>query len=337
MYKYQQIANTIKKKINNQSYQPNQKLPSIVQLSKTYHCSKVTVLKSYELLCNQHLIYTKPQSGYYVANNPILEKQESQYYYLNNGNPIVSTTPLVDAKHCLSIAIDQYSKSFLNISLQRVESLYQLLPDFLKKYDIYTKTELIYLTQGITQMLSFLTLTNFNDKNGILIEEPTYSYYVQFLKTQNIPVYTILRHEDGIDLHQLELLFQKNKIKFFYVVPRNHNPLGTNLNTKTRQQIAQLALKYNVIIIEDDYFSHAFHTPHYLPIHYYMADQNCIYLTSFSKTIPHLRIGTCVIAPAFKPIFENLIHQSYYYSYQLPSLISQATLEAYLQNNLYEQ
>lgn len=43
MYKYQQIANTIKKKINNQSYQPNQKLPSIVQLSKTYHCSKVTV------------------------------------------------------------------------------------------------------------------------------------------------------------------------------------------------------------------------------------------------------------------------------------------------------
>ena len=140
MYKYQQIANTIKKKINNQSYQPNQKLPSIVQLSKTYHCSKATVLKSYELLCNQHLIYTKPQSGYYVANNPILEKQESQYYYLNTGNPIVSTTSLVDAKHCLSIAIDQYSKSSLNISLQGVESLHQLLPEFLKKYDIYTKT-----------------------------------------------------------------------------------------------------------------------------------------------------------------------------------------------------
>ena len=78
-------------------------------------------------------------------------------------------------------------------------------------------------------------------------------------------------------------------------MPRNHNPLGTNLNTKTRQQIVQLALKYNVIIIEDDYFSPAFHTPHYLPIHYYMAGQNCIYLTSFSKTIPHLRIGICVI------------------------------------------
>ena len=186
----------LKRKLIINLINPIRKLPSIVQLSKTYHCSKVTVLKSYELLCNQHLIYTKPQSGYYVANNPTLEKQESQYYYLNTGNPIVSTTPLVDAKHCLSIAIDQYSKSFLNISLQGVESLHQLLPDFLKKYDIYTKTELIYLTQGITQMLSFLTLTNFNDKNVILIEEPTYSYYVQFLKTQNIPVYIIYVSED---------------------------------------------------------------------------------------------------------------------------------------------
>ena len=41
--------------------------------------------------------------------------------------------------------------------------------------------------------------------------------------------------------------------------------------------------------------------------------------------------------PDFKNTFEKLSHQSYYYSYQLPSLISQATLESYIKSSLYKK
>ena len=68
-----------------------------------------------------------------------------------------------------------------------------------------------------------------------------------------------------------------------------------------------------------------------------MEGQNCIYLTSFSKTIPYLRIGAAIIHKDFKNTFEKLTHQSYYYSYQLPSLISQATLESYIKSSLYKK
>lgn len=187
-------------------------------------------------------------------------------------------------------------------------------------------------------MLSFLTTTTFpNQKEYILIEEPTYSYYVEFLKTIDIPVITIPRNENGIDIKQLEYLFKNYPIKFYYTVPRNHNPLGTTFNVNTRKEIARLALEYDVYIIEDDYLGHCFSLPRYLPIYYYASSKNCIYLTSFSKTIPFLRIGICVIDPCLKKLFEEMIHESYYYSYQLPSLMSQATLESYISSELYKK
>jgi DNA-binding transcriptional MocR family regulator len=338
MKKYEQLAKHIEQQILSHHYHQGEKLPSITQLSKEHHCSKATVIKCYEKLIEQHLIYVKSQSGYYVADGFLKTASSHERFTLDTGNPIVSATSLIDAKHCLSIAIEQYSESSLNISLQGVESLRHILPDFLSSLGIYAQEDSIYLIQGVTQMLSFLSSLEFdNHHQYILIEEPTYSYYVQFLKSMNIPVLTIQRDENGINLKELQQLFSKYDIKFFYTVPRNHNPLGTTLNTYTRQKIAELALKYNVYIIEDDYFAHCSYSPRYLPISYYMEGQNCIYLTSFSKIIPYIRIGICVIPTHFKTLFEKLIHQSYYYSYQLPSLISQATLESYLRSSLYQK
>lgn len=338
MNKYEEIAKIIEKQILDVEYEQGEKLPSLKQLASQYHCSKATAIKSYELLMEKHLIYAKHQSGYYVADNAIKPLSLDDGYHLDSGNPIVSATSLVDAKHCLSIAIEQYSQSSSNISLQGVESLREILPDFLSELGIYAQYDNIYLTQGITQMLSFLSTSEFpNHHQTILIEEPTYSYFVDFLKSMNLPVLTIQRTQDGMNCHELEDIFKNHDIKFFYTIPRNHNPLGTTLNTKTRKKIAELALKYNVYIIEDDYFGHCSSVARYLPISYYTAGKNCIYLTSFSKTIPYIRIGICVIDDLFYQTFDKIIHQSYYFSYQLPSLISQATFESYLRSSLYQK
>lgn len=338
MLKYELIANDIEQQIIDLYFKQGKKLPSLRKISQIYHCSKATAIKAYDVLIDKHLIYSKHQSGYYVADNEMKPTFINDDFPLNTGNPFVNATSLVDAKHCLSIAIEQYSHSSLNLSLQGVESLRSILPDFLAYLGVYAKDQSIFLIQGITQMLSFLSASDFfKDKQYILIEEPTYSYYIDFLKSMKIPTLTIKRDENGIDLQYLEYLFKEKDIKFFYTIPRNHNPLGTTLNTKARKKIAELSIKYNVYIVEDDYFGHCSYIPKYLPIHYYTYGKNCIYLTSFTKTIPYIRIGICVIPEEFYNAFDLLIHQSYYFSYQLPSLISQATLESYLRSGLYQK
>ena len=338
MYKYLMICQEIENKIKNNEYRQGERLPSLRQLMVEYNCSQWIAKKCYEELEKRHVVYSKQQSGYYVADSlnplPVIENE----FALHTGNPIVSLTSLSDAKHCLSIAIDHYSHSSLNMTLHGVESLRLLLPEFLSRFGIYTKVNQIYPIQGIMQILSFLTTYSFSDrKEYILIEEPTYSYYIEFLKQIKVPVVSVHRDENGINLDELESIFQNYKIKFFYIVPRNHNPLGTTLNSYTRQSIAKLAQKYNILIVEDDYFMHCSSSPRYLPIYYYMEGKKCLYLTSFSKIIPYIRIGICVVPEMMLDIFEKIIHEAYYYSYQLPSLISQATLESYIRSGLYDK
>ena len=67
MTKYEYLAQLLEQDIINQKYKRGEKLPSIQTLSKQHHCSKETVIKAYQLLMHQHLIYAKAQSGYYVS------------------------------------------------------------------------------------------------------------------------------------------------------------------------------------------------------------------------------------------------------------------------------
>ena len=65
---YEQIVADIKRNIQNNKYKPGDKLPSLMIMANQYQVSKGTVLKAYETLEKQCLIFSKPQSGYYIAD-----------------------------------------------------------------------------------------------------------------------------------------------------------------------------------------------------------------------------------------------------------------------------
>lgn len=334
---YEQINRDLKNDILDNKIKLGEKLPSIVTISKKYKCSKGTVIKAMDELCSQHIIYSKPQSGYYVADNFIRQLDDREGYYLDTGNPVIDSFPTPDIKHCLHIAADLYAKYSLDLSFRGMCSLTPILSHHLAIDGIYTRSENIHLIQGITQMLTHLTLHPFpNHKNTILIEEPTYYHYVNFLKSIDVRVLTIRRNEKGIDLKKLEEYFKYEDVKFFYTVPRNHNPLGTSYTYGQRKRIMELALYYNVYIIEDDYFGSVHNIPKYVPIHFFSYQKNCIYLRSSTKEFPLIRIGMVVIPDSFKETFKGLSESAYHYSY-LPSLISQATWETYVKTSLYEK
>ena len=71
-------------------------------------------------------------------------------------------------------------------------------------------------------MLSFFSNSPFpNGKNTILIEEPSYSFYIKYLKEMKLPVKVIKRDQYGLDLKELERIFKYEKIKFFYIYKSN--------------------------------------------------------------------------------------------------------------------
>jgi len=337
---YELIVENIKKDIKNGHYKAGKKLPSVRELSNKYNCSKNTVVKAYETLRNNHIIYSIPQSGYYIVENLIKnDETASSVISFSTGNPIIGHMNTPDLKHCLDRAVDIYRNNSLSSnSGGGVDSLRKILPKYLSDFQVFTNPDNIFVNLGIQQSLSILTQMPFpNGKTLILIEQPTYRFFMEFLKFYGVEVIGIERDENGIDLNKLEDIFKKKRIKFFYTIPRNHNPLGTSYNKHQRKAIAELAAKYDVYIVEDDYFGDISFDSRYDPIYAYSDHYHHIYLKSFSKIIPWIRIGFLVVPSHLLDIFQEYTQLSYYYSYFSPSLVSQATLEIYIRSNILKK
>ena len=80
---YQQVATQIKSNILNGSLKNNDQLPSIRSLAKELEVGIITVKKSYEVLLQEDLIYSKGAVGYFVNDidlSTILTIKKEEYF-----------------------------------------------------------------------------------------------------------------------------------------------------------------------------------------------------------------------------------------------------------------
>lgn len=264
------------------------------------------------------------------------KKSDTINFY--SGNTVIGDMNTPDLKHCLNWAGDLYTNNSIESGVNGVASLKEALIHYLTEFQIFAKTENILVNMGIMQALALLIETPFpNNKKTILIEQPSYGYFLENLSTQGYNILGIERNEAGIDLKSLEKLFKEEDIKFFYIIPRHHNPLGTTLKKSQRKAIAKLATKYDVYIVEDDYFSDIDLDESYDPIFSYSDYEHIIYLKSYSKIMPWMRIGFIILPNNLIALFNKTIISTSYKSYFAASLLSQATLEIYLRSKILKK
>lgn len=358
MNKYETIINYIKSEIESGSLNSQKRLPSIRELAEKLNCSKTTVIHAYTELERKEIIYAVPQSGYYINQEYIetIRKSLTKNFSLINsgsvsrsseriisnnkkidlswGAPDHSSIPYVNFQNCMNQAITTYKNDLLSYSDSfGFDPLRQTLSYYMKKNGLNADFEKIFITSGSQQALHILSCMPFpNNKSTILLEQPTYNLFIKLLSLNNIPTAGIRRDVNGIDFDELETIFKNEKIKFFYTVPRYSNPMGLSYSDKEKMQLIELAEKYNVYIVEDDYLSDFETDIKNAPI-YSMAPSRVIYLKSFSKLfIPGMRIAS-VLVP------EELIQTFYDYksAWDLSSSVpTQGALDIFIKNGMYD-
>ncbi|MEK6989562.1 PLP-dependent aminotransferase family protein [Paenibacillus sp. FSL K6-1566] len=335
MNKYSVILADIEQKHAAGELRPGQKLPSVRQAAEAYGCSVSTVIRAYAELEKRHFIYSIPQSGYYVVQD---EERETD---MNHGiidfassSPDLNVFPYRDFQHCLNKAIDTYKYHLFTYGdPEGLGALRETLVKHLAADQVFAKAGQIVVTSGIQQALHTLAEMPFpSGKPAILVEQPSYNKYLDFLEAEGLPVKTIARTADGIDLQQLEEIFRSGDIKCFYTMSRHHNPLGTSYNAREKQAIARLAGKHDVYVIEDDYMADLGDRRGFDPIFAYDRSGYVVYLKSFSKIIfPGLRIGAVVLPESLAASFHkaNQLNGA--------ALLSQAALDIYMKNGMYDR
>lgn len=338
MYKYAEIVNKIEYMIEIGEFKQGEKLLSIRQMTDLFDCNKSTILRALEELKRKHIIYSVPKSGYYIIpKNNISSNSNRKVIDFASSAPDSNVFPYLDFQHCINQAIDKYRQElFLYGTAKGLPSLISTMKKQLMSYQVFTKNKNIFIISGVQQAISILLSLYFpNQKNTILVEQPSYHLIIEQLQTLNIPVIGITRDYNGIDFNKLERIFKEGNIKFFYIMPRYHNPLGTSLTKNDKKTIIKLAYKYNVYIVEDDFLSDYETNSKSDPIYSYDYDKtHVIYLKSFSKIMfPGLRVGVAVIPD----ILTKQFNKYKIYSDIDTSMISQAALEIYIKSGMFDK
>lgn len=312
------------------------KLPSIRQLAIELQCSRNSVIRAYMELEQQHKIYSIPQSGYYIMKEGGGEVRVGECIDLVTSNPDQRALPYREFAHCMNRAVDKYKDElFMYPNPQGFPSLRNTLVAMFRNRQVHVDKEQICITNGVQQAIDILFGMKLDGKKDtIVLEMPGYPLAAEVANRSAWKIQYVRRDAKGIDLEQLETYFKEGNVSYFYLMPRFHNPTGCSLVDRQKKKIVELAYKYDVYIIEDDYLAELDIVQERLPLHYYDINERVIYLAGFSKSfMPGLRIGA-VCMP--KTILKQFM------DYKYPSDLGtttylQGTLEMFLINGMYER
>lgn len=152
---------------------------------------------------------------------------------------------------------------------------------------------------GSSQGIDLLTKVYIDPGDVVLVESPTFLGALQTFNTYQAKCVPVEMDDEGTIPENLEEQIKKHHPKLFYCIPTFQNPTGKTLGVERRKQIAALAEKYDIIVIEDDpYGDLRFRGTAVPPIKTFDKSGHVVMLNSFSKILsPGLRVGIAVATP----------------------------------------
>lgn len=362
---YFQIYNYIKEIIENGMLPMGSKLPSTREMASIMKVSRNTVMKVYEMLEDNALVYTEKGKGTFVSRIKINKNKEWHVDWTKKINDFGNKAEELDImKHeqlykrgmisFRSIApdeslfdVEELKRAFLNrIALEGEKILnygyargYKYLIDYLMKYmeekGVSTKGKEILITNGFTEGFDIIlsSLTNRGDK--ILCENPTHNTAIKLMKLYGLDIVGVDMDEKGLDLAHLDEKLSED-IKLAYVIPSYHNPTGTVMSFEGREILYNKLKEYKIPIIEDGFNEELQHLgTHIAPLAAISGEENSIiYIGSLSKILfPGMRIGWIFADKNLIDICESVKRSRNIHT----SFLDQAILYEYMNSGAFEK
>jgi len=104
--------------------------------------------------------------------------------------------------------------------------------------------EAVLVSNGSLQIQGFLTRLLTSPGDVILVERPSYDRAITIFRWAGARVVGVLLEPDGFDIDTLERLVEKERPKFFYIIPDFQNPTGVTTSLAKRDRLVELAERY---------------------------------------------------------------------------------------------
>jgi 2-aminoadipate transaminase len=221
------------------------------------------------------------------------------------GLPAPDLFPLREVQEaCRFILEEDGAKALQYSATEGYLPLKEYLSDSMHKYGVPATVQNVLLTNGSQQALDLIGKVLIDPGDFVLTSRPTYLGAIQAWKAYQCRFHTVSLDEEGMVVDEIEHAYEKavadsgRPPKFIYVLPNFHNPGGTTLSQRRREQLADVATALDLAVVEDDPYGQLRYEGEDLPPICTYIPERTVYLGTFSKTLaPGIRVGW-IVCPA---------------------------------------
>lgn len=298
------------------------RLPPVRVLEQQYGLSKNTAQVAYDELVARGVAVTREREGVFIADAapavrfeaPALEPPLPQLRPapvlgtgaprggLAMGNVFIDPELLPGEKlaECVRAVLRQHGLATL-YDAQGYPPLRRAIAARLCARGIEVSPDEIIVTTGSQQALDIVARAL--EIRRVAIETPVYAYAKLLFETLGLQLTGLpLDPFTGIDLAAWERALAAGRPGLLYAISSFHNPTGYSYTTGDLVGVLELARRYQVAIVEDDWGSDMLSGSEYRPMLRMLGGDHVLYVNSFTKKLlPSMRVGFVVAHPSLVP------------------------------------
>ncbi len=329
--KYRALAEALRVAIQSGKIKPGEVLPSSRGLALQLKMNRHTVMNALSELQSEGWILSHEKRNYQVVEtlpSTFLKSRSTLEKEVTKSKRAIRFTRQVEiADH---VSEDQFKrvfrsglpdlrlfpvkelKSFLSDALKSAKTLDYGDPTGHRKLIAQIETYLrrvrsvwgreIIVTNGSQESIFLLAQMLIEPGDFVAVESLGYPPANEALKFAGGRLLSIEVDHEGMNVDALEMQLNTRKVKLIYITPLHQFPTTSTLSASRRLKLYELAYKYNVKIIEDDY-DHEFHyaSQPVAPLAAFDPAGLVLYVSTFSKTLyPSARIGFMAVSKEVK-------------------------------------
>ena len=307
--RYIALANQIDAAIENGDLNPGEKLPTHRHLADFLGVTVGTVTRGYAEAERRGLIHAIVGSGTFVRSprQPEVLFTHNEQGFDSSDCDLSLNVPLANkaAPGLGPIMAEVGQNQDYMAELMRYQNVDGLsrhrlwLSSWLSEKGIQCKSENLTITCGGQHgvLLALTVVTRPGDT--IAAEGLTYPGLKSAAGQRGVKTIGLAMDEKGVLPDEFENQCKLNNIRAIYLCPSIQNPTNASMDNERRNQILEIASKFDVWIIEDEIpTNYSDQNPHSF---INLAPERTFHINSHSKTIaPGLRVGYLISPPKFK-------------------------------------
>jgi DNA-binding transcriptional MocR family regulator len=291
------LAEAIADAIASGALPPGTRMPTHRDLAYDLGLAVATVSKAYSIVARRNLVSGEVGRGTFVASGPrlpTLSDHESEAP--GTVDLRICLPPAVGQDVALAAAIEDVvrtggARTMLRYPMpggtpqQRAAGV-----AWLERVYPRTNAGEVLVTAGAHQGIA-VALATVVGPGGILLCDPvTYAGTAQIANVMGIHLRAVAVDDDGMIPQALDEALTRHSAKAVFLVPTFQNPMAFTMSVARREQIAAIATKRDIFIIEDAVYADTLDTPPQAIAG--LAPERSILITSLSKSVcAALRVG----------------------------------------------